>query len=172
MLTLQTRLHVDGLSGHDVFAFLVDCTDARYQRWWPGVHLRYHTLRRQPGLVGSLVFMDERIGRRRVRMQGVVVEAVPGTRLVWQLRPWSVPLPVWLALDLEDDPTGVTMTHTVRAGFSGAGARLDPLFRLYFTDRFAQDLDAHVREEFPRLRDTLPAKGALASASSVPAAPG
>jgi hypothetical protein len=32
---------------------------------------------------------------------------------------------------------------------------LDPIFRAYFTDSFCRALDAHVKTEFPRLRDLL-----------------
>jgi hypothetical protein len=32
---------------------------------------------------------------------------------------------------------------------------LDPLFRLYFSRRFAAAMDEHVRKEFPLLRDRL-----------------
>jgi hypothetical protein len=158
MLTLQTRLHVDGLRGGDVFDFLIDCSDERYRRWWPGTHLRFHTLERRAGHVGNRVAVDEYVGRRRLRLTGVVREAVPGSRIVWQLRK-GVPLPVWLRLDLVDDGAGVTITHTTRAGLAGRGAVLDPLFRLYFSDDLVRDLDAHVRAEFPRLRDVLAGRG-------------
>ena len=154
MLTLETVIHVDGLRGSDVFDFLLRCTDEQYRRWWPGTHLRFHTLRRHVEDVGNLVTMDEFVGRRRVRLQGVVIEAVPGTRIVWRLKK-GVPLPGWLCLDLVDDDAGVTIRHTVRAGLGGIGRALDPLLRLYLSAGFVRDLDAHVRAEFARLRDLL-----------------
>jgi hypothetical protein len=43
----------------------------------------------------------------------------------------------------------------------GRGAALDPLFRLYFTRRLQRALDAHVRTEFPLLRDLLKSRQAL-----------
>jgi hypothetical protein len=49
----------------------------------------------------------------------------------------------------------VAVRHIVRAGFKGVGRILDPLFQLYFSRRFAAELDKHVRDEFPRLRDLL-----------------
>jgi uncharacterized protein YndB with AHSA1/START domain len=126
-----------------VFDFFVNPTDARYQQWWPGTHLRFHTIQRRPEHVGNRVYMDEFDGGKRVRMRGAVVEAAPGARLVWQFRR-AVSLPLWLALDLVDDATGVLITHTVRAGYGGAGALLVPVFRLYFSRDFAQALDEHV----------------------------
>jgi hypothetical protein len=101
--------------------------------------------------------MDERVGDRRVRMTGIVVEAKPGRRIVWQLKK-GIRLPVWLLLELNDQGDGVTVVHTIRAGFSGLGRTLDPLFRLYFSDAFARTMDEHVRTEFPRLRDLLRAE--------------
>jgi hypothetical protein len=85
--------------------------------------------RRRLGNVGNVVDMDEMIGNIHVRAVGVIREAVPGRRIVWQLRA-LVAQPVRLALDLEDDATGVKITHTIRAGFSGFGQILDPLLRL------------------------------------------
>ncbi|MFN8512660.1 MAG: hypothetical protein U0232_03185 [Thermomicrobiales bacterium] len=167
MLTLETTIRVAGLRGHDVFDFLLlSCTDEQYRRWWPGTHLQFHTLRRYPQQVGNLVFMDEYIGHRRLRLRAIVVEAVRGERIVWQFR-WGATLPAWLRLDLADDETGVTIRHTVRAGVGGIGRILDPLLRLYASPRFVRDLDAHVRTEFPKLRDLLadPAPALVGSAT-------
>jgi hypothetical protein len=49
----------------------------------------------------------------------------------------------------------VIITHTTQAGFVGWGKVLDPVLRLYFSDEFARDLDAHVRNEFSRLAELL-----------------
>jgi hypothetical protein len=65
-------------------------------------------------------------------------------------------LPARLELELTDYEGGVAITHTTSAGFSGAGRILDPLVRLYFSKRFAQALDEHVKTEFQLLRDHLP----------------
>jgi uncharacterized protein YndB with AHSA1/START domain len=174
MLTLETTLHVAGLRAAAAYAFFLHPTDEQYRRWWPGTHLRFHALHRPPGVgpVGDRVSMDEYIGSRRVRLQGEVVEAVPGARLVWQLRK-GVRLPAWLRLDLADDATGVTLQHTLRAGFAGPGRVLDPLLRRYLSAGFARDLDEHVRTEFPKLRDLLAGEAtAVRPAAAVPGAPG
>jgi uncharacterized protein YndB with AHSA1/START domain len=156
MLTLETTLHVAGLRGSAIVDFFLHPTDEQYRRWWPGTHLQFHTLQRHAGagVVGTRVSMDEYIGPRRVRFQGVVVAVVPGARIVWQLRK-GVRLPAWLCLELVDDDTGVTIRHTVRAGFAGPGRVLDLLLRRFLTAGFARDLDEHVRAEFPKLRDLL-----------------
>jgi hypothetical protein len=97
--------------------------------------------------------MDEYIGGWRVRVIGVVVTAVPGEKIAWRLK---LPVPVSLTLELADRDSGVVVRHTIRAGFTGAGRILDPLFRIYFFKRFAAAaMDSHVRTEFPLLRDRL-----------------
>jgi len=158
MITLRTQLAVPGVTGTEVTDFFLNCTDAEYQRWWPGTHLSYHTINRVPGDVGSLVVMDEYIGDRRVRAKGVVTEVEPGKRVVWQLVK-LIRLPVWFTLECVDRDGALHLTHTVEAGFQGIGRVLDPLIRLYFSERFAKALDEHVRTEFPKLRDMLRSRG-------------
>ncbi|HSL37080.1 MAG TPA: hypothetical protein VK883_09635 [Arthrobacter sp.] len=154
MLVIESRVDVAGLTGRDVTDFMVYCTDERYRRWWPGTHLQLHVLGRATGGVGDVVVMDEFIGRRRLRLRGVVEAVEPGRRLVWRFRK-LVPLPARLSLELSAVPGGVSVRHTITAGWPGIGRALDPLLRLYFTPRFTADLDAHVRTEFPLLRDYL-----------------
>lgn len=161
MFAIQSRTHVDHLTGRQAFDFLVNATDHEYQEWWPGVHLQLHTLKRCPNNVGNIVYMDEFVGEYRVRMTGVLVEAIPGRRLVWQLRK-GIPLPVRLSLVLDDDEVGVSITHTIQVGFVGLGSVLDPVFRIYLSAKFAAALDEHVKAEFPKLRDML---GRIAIAS-------
>jgi hypothetical protein len=154
MLTLQTRLDVDGISGSEIFEFLANPTDEAYQAWWPGVHLQLHRLERHADHVGDVIYMDEYVGSRRLRMKGIVIEATPGRRLVWQLKK-VIRLPARLELDFAEYEGGVTITHTTRAGFCGVRRVLDPLVRLYFPEEFRRALDEHVKTEFPRLRDLL-----------------
>ena len=155
MLRLQTKLRVAGITGKEIFDFLANATDRAYQQWWPGTYLQFHPLKRTGDHVGDVIYMDEYIGKRRLRMRGVVVEAAPGRKLVWQLRK-AINLPVRLSLDLTDDEGGVAIIHTIEAGFSGPGRLLDPVIRLYFSRNFAAALDDHVKTEFPLLRDRLP----------------
>jgi Polyketide cyclase / dehydrase and lipid transport len=154
VLRLQTVLEVDGLAAAEVYDFLAEPEDRAYRRWWPGTHLRFHRLESHPDHVGDVVYVDEYVGKRRLRGHGIVTEAVPGKRLVWRVRRF-VTLPAWLRIELAGDGPGVTITHTVEAGFGGVGKILDPLFRLYLTRTFAEALDEHVRTEFPLFRDRL-----------------
>jgi hypothetical protein len=150
MITIQSTVHVAGTRAAEILDFLLRCEDADYQRWWPGTHFHMHTIRRRPDGVGNTVSMDEMIGQRRVKLTGVVTELIPGKRLVWQLKA-LVRLPVRLVLELEDDPTGVRVTHTIRAGLGGVGRIFDPLFRLYLSRGFERAMEQHVHTEFPRL---------------------
>jgi hypothetical protein len=154
MLTIQSRFFVARISGWEVTDFLLDCTDDRYQQWWPGTHLELHALTRGRDHVGDVVLMDEYIGRRPVRMLGIVVQVVPGKKIVWQLRK-GVRLPVWLTLERADRDGGVEVRHMITAGFRGVGRILDPLFGRYFSADFAAAMDQHARTEFPLLRDHL-----------------
>lgn len=154
MITIETAIFVEGITGQEIFDFLLGATDESYRRWWPGTHLRLHALKRHENHIGDVFYMDEYIGERRVRMKGVVVEAQRG-RIVWQLKRLGILLPVRLTLELADRDGGVALQHTIRAGFGGPGRVLDPLFRLYFSPQFASAMDEHVRTEFPMLRDRL-----------------
>ncbi len=155
MFSMPTRTHVTGLSGREITDFLSTCTDQAFANWWPGTHFHLHTVKETPGSVGSIIFMDEMIGGRRVKVTCELVELVPGRTLVWQLRRPLFRLPVRLILQLKDDDTGVAIEQSIEAAFSGLAACLDLVLRVFFPPRFAAAKDEHVRTEFPKLRDFL-----------------
>jgi hypothetical protein len=125
VLTLQTRIRVDDVAASEIFDFLANPDDEAYRAWWPGSHLRFHLVARGDEHIGDVVYMDEYVGRRRLRMSAVVTTAIPGRRLDWQLKK-GIKLPACLSLELEDHEGDVEITHSVRAGFSGIGGVLDP----------------------------------------------
>lgn len=84
MIRLQTDIRIPGLYGREVTDFLLNCDDSSYQAWWPGVHPQFHTVRRLSGDVGNVVYMDEYIGRFRLKFHAVVIAAVPGTEVACQ----------------------------------------------------------------------------------------
>lgn len=165
MFRIQSKVHVEGIGGLPIFNFFIDPSDRAYQRWWPGTHLKFHTVRGTPGSIGSVIYMDEYIGKRRLRMAGVVTEVQPGKAITWQFKAF-IRLPVWLHLELEEDAHGVNITHTISAGFAGVGRILDGLFRLYLSDDFTKVLDEHARIEFPKLGELLLSEPSLARARS------
>jgi hypothetical protein len=169
MLTLQTKIRVDGIAGAEIFDFLANPDDESYRAWWPGVHLELHAVERDDDHVGDVLYMDEYVGKRRLRVSAIVTEAVRGKRLVWQFRR-GVKLPAHLELEFSDHEGAVEITHTVRAGFRGAGRVLDPVLKVLLSRAFANDLDEHVRTEFPLLRDLRRERGPTAGGgtSAVP----
>jgi hypothetical protein len=155
MLTIRSEVTVPGLTGAEVTDFLSDCTDAGYQKWWPGVHLHLRPVAvGNADHVGDAVFMDEFIGKRRLRMTAVVVEAEPGRKIVWQLKK-GICLPAWLTIEVTDRAGCVHVRHTITAGWTGPGRILDPLLKMYFSPRFAAAMDRHVHTEFPLIRERL-----------------
>jgi hypothetical protein len=154
MLVVESSVFVGGITGTEITEFLLSPSDERYRAWWPGTHLRFHVVANARGHVGDVVWMDEYVGSRRLRMSGVVVEAQPGRRITWQLKRW-LRLPGWLRLELVDQPDGCLVRHAVEIGYRGVGRLLDPILRLYLSPRFAAELDEHIHTEFPRLRDYL-----------------
>lgn len=165
MIRLQTYLRVAGLNGREVTDFLLNCDDASYQAWWPGVHLQFHSIRRFTGDVGNVVYMDEYIGRFRLRFHAVVTSVVPEKEIAWQFI-WGMRLPGKLIIRLEDEAEGVAISHVVEAGFRGLGRVFDTVLRFWFSREFAGALDDHVRTEFPKLRDLLRLQGPIPIRSS------
>jgi len=155
MFSLATHTHVAGLSGREITDFLSTCNDDAFRRWWPGTHFQLHTVKGTPGSVGSVVYMDEMVGNRRVKVTCELVDVELGNKLVWQLRRPLFRLPVRLVLQLKDDAEGVQIEQSIQAGFSGFASFLDPLFRLVFSAGFSAAKDEHVRTEFPKMRDFL-----------------
>jgi hypothetical protein len=158
VIILRSQTRVAGMSAAFLERFMLHCDDGQYQRWWPGVHLQFHTVERKSGMIGSRLHMDEYVGRRRISMDGYVEEIVPGRKLVWRMA-YGVRLPARLILEYENRAGGVEITHTIRAGFPGVGSILDPLLRLFFTPGFARAMDAHMHEEFQRLKDIFLPEG-------------
>ena len=169
MLVMASEVEVPGLTGRQVTDFMLSCDDEQYQGWWPGMHLQFHPVGQFRGTVGDTVVMDEFIGPRRLRLHGTVEAVEPSRRIVWRFRK-LIPLPARLSLVLSPAQSGVMIRHIVAAGWPGIGRVLDPLLRLYFTPRFMTDLDAHVRTEFPLLRDYLRTRPAVRAQDGATAA--
>lgn len=157
MVLLETRVWVEGITGRQVTDFFVNCTDSDYQRWWPGTHLQFHTIKRTADVVGSLVYFDEYVGKHRLKFKGRVTRYEAGKRIEYRMMR-GVLLPAWLVLEVQDrvgGAGGVDIVHTVRAGYQGMGCMLDPLMRPHMSDAFGKALDEHAHAEFSRLADLL-----------------
>ena len=151
MITITTKTRIAGVTARQITDFLLEPSDETYQRWWPGIHLQFHDIKRVKGTVGNVIYMDEIVGNRRIRMVAEVVQAMPGHKIVWQMRK-LVRLPACVTLELEDEVAGtVAITHTISAGLDGIGRIFDPVLRLYFSPAFCRDIDEHVKVEFIKL---------------------
>lgn len=154
MLVMQSLVNISGISGKDVFDFMLDCSDEDYQKWWPGVHLAFHTKKYRPGNQGNLVYFDEYIGKHRFSFHGILEEIVPDKKLVWRMLK-LIKLPCWLSLDLEDTELGVRITHSLTVGFNNWGLGLDPFIKIFFSKQFKRELEEHAKIEFNKLAKML-----------------
>lgn len=157
MITITSEIDVKGISGKAISDFLLNCADEDYQRWWKGVHLLFHTVKRYPDNIGNLVYFDEYVGKYRLKCHGVITEILPDKKIVWRMKKF-VKLPAWLAISFEDNEEGVKIIHVLTAGYKGIGSLLDPILRLFLSKKFEKEMDEHAQAEFVMLRDMLTAE--------------
>ncbi|MDI6742479.1 MAG: hypothetical protein QMD11_07020 [Smithella sp.] len=154
MVTLKTIINVTGITSKDIYDFMLNCTDADYQRWWKGTHLFCHTVKQYPGNIGNVIYVDEYVGKYRLKGYAVIARLVPYSEMVYQIKK-MVKLPARFTMKFEDVEGGINIIHIVEAGFHGIGKILDPLIRLYLSDEYEANLNAHAQEEFPELAAML-----------------
>lgn len=158
MVELRTEVPVKGVTGKEISDFMLNCTDEQYRRWWPGVHMAFHTVRRYPGDMENVTYFDEYVGRRRLKFTGIVVKADGDAEIVWRMK-LLVMLPAWLSLRYTEEEGGVRVIHTLSAGYRGFGRFLDVFFRMYLSRSFENELNMHAHTEFPMLARMLSARG-------------
>jgi len=154
MIIFKTEVEMEGITGKAIYDFLINCTTEEYQRWWKGTHLIFQTLKRYPDNIGNVVLMDEYIGKYRLSLKAVVLKAIPGIEIVWQVKK-MVKLPVWLSVSFEEGKSGVRVVHKITAGFNGIGKIFDVIFKIFLSKDFEKAMDEHAKIEFPKLRDIL-----------------
>ena len=154
MIEIKTVVQLAGVSGKKVTEFLLRRTDCEYQNWWPGTHLGWHTKQQFPNDIGNIIYFDEYVGKRRLKLDAVVTQCIPGKEIIWQMKKF-VNLPAWLEIRFEDTEAGTILIHTLKAGLPGPGKYLDSLFRFFFTKQFAEDMDQHAQFEFRKLAAIL-----------------
>jgi len=74
--------------------------------------------------------------------------------MVYQIKV-LVKIPAWFTMKFIDLEDGIDIIHIVEAGGHGIWRIFDPLIRLYLSRDFESNLNAHAREEFPRLAEIL-----------------
>lgn len=154
MVTIKTIVNVKGITSKDIYDFMLNCTDADYQKWWKGTHLIFHTVKKCPGDLGNLVYCDEFVGTYRVKGHAVITKLVPYSEMVYQIKR-IVKIPAWFTMQFEDLDDGINIVHIVEAGFHGIGKIFDPMIRLFLNEGFENHLNAHAHEEFPKLAEML-----------------
>ena len=154
MIEIRTVVQLTGVSGKKISDFLLHCTDREYQNWWPGTHLVWHTKRQFPDDVGNVVYFDEYVGRRRLKLDAVIIQCIPGKEIIWQMQKF-VRFPAWLVIRFEDNDEGTVITHTLKAGLPSLGKAFDGLFRFFFTKQFEKEMDEHAQTEFRKLATIL-----------------
>lgn len=157
MVTLKTTVKAKGITSKDIYDFMLNCTDADYQQWWPGTHLSCHTVKRCPGNIGNVIYVDEYVGKYRLKGYAVITRLVPYSEMVYQIKK-MVKLPARFTMKFEDEEDGINIVHIVEAGFQGIGKIFDPLIRLYLSDEYEANLNAHAQKEFPKLAAMLAKK--------------
>jgi len=150
MFKLKSEFDVKGLSGKTAIDFIINVTNEVYQNWWPGTHLELQVIKRFPDNIGDIVVFDEYIGKRRVKFQTIVEKYIPGKEIVWKLDKGML-MPAWMTLECKDNNEGVTITHTLKAGYTGIGKLLDPFIKLFFPAGYRKDLLEHSETEFNKL---------------------
>mgnify|MGYP001350288213 FL=1 len=68
MIVFKTEVEIKNIFPEQITDFMIDCTDEKYSQWWPGVHLAFHTIKKKPGNIGNLVYFDEFVGKRRLKI--------------------------------------------------------------------------------------------------------
>jgi hypothetical protein len=154
MVTLKTVVKMKGVTSKEAYDFMLNLNDADYQRWWKGTHLICHTVKKYPGDEGNLVYIDEYVGRHRLKGYAVITKLVLNKEIIYQFKA-GVKIPAWLIIRIEDLEDGIRLTHIVEAGGCGIWKIFDPFFRLYLNKSFESDLTAHAHQEFPMLAEML-----------------
>ncbi|MFZ5568810.1 MAG: hypothetical protein ACOZF0_00285 [Thermodesulfobacteriota bacterium] len=154
MITLKTIVKVKGITSKDIYDFMLNCTDADYQRWWAGTHLVCHTVKHYPGDIGNIIYADEFVGKYRVKGHAVITRLVPYSEMVYQIKK-LIKLPAWFTMIFEEVDDGLNIVHIVEVGFHGIGRIIDPIIRFFLNDDFESALNAHAHEEFPKLAKML-----------------
>lgn len=154
MVTIKTEILLHDVSAEQITDFMINCSDAMYQQWWPGTHIAFHKLTDYPSQVGNIVYFDEYIGKTRLQFKGVVKQYLEGGEICWQMKK-GVKLPAWLSLNLEDHNNGIKLTHKLSLGYKGIGRLFDPLIMLFMPSNFEYELNEHAQIEFIKLSQIL-----------------
>ena len=157
MIRHTTKLTVPNAKAEQFYDFMINPDNDRYRAWWPEEHLEFYiTKRGADNHLGDEVYYDEYLGEeRRLKFFAVVITADCPNIIAWQMKKAGVLLPAVLSVEFTDTPEGLHINHELRIGFGGAGKILAPFIKLYYTKSYADALEKHCLEEWPRLAEYL-----------------
>lgn len=55
MLKFTTEVKIKGVTGSEIGNFMLNCTDEKYQKWWPNTHLVFNTTMHNPDYAGNKI---------------------------------------------------------------------------------------------------------------------
>ena len=154
MFVLHTNVYIKKLKSKSICKFLINCTDDLYQKWWPGTHFVFHTLKSYSNIIGNIVIFDEYIGKSRIKTKAKIIKYIPEKEIIWQMIK-LIKLPIFVRIKLSDTNNGVKIKHSIYAGFKGISSIFDFIFRLFLSKKFVKELDNHVKYEFNKLKDVI-----------------
>lgn len=155
MIRYATNLVVQNAKAEQFYDFMINPNNENYCAWWPEEHLKFYiTKSGDERHLGDEVYFDEYLGEsRRLKFFADVITANRPTNIVWQMKKFGIRFPAFLSLEFTDIEKGLKINHELRIGFGGIGKILNPLIRIYFTKSFANALEKHCLEEWPRLTE-------------------
>jgi hypothetical protein len=156
MKQIKSIIQLEGISGNSILDFLINCDTEKYNQWWEGTHLDLYTIKKFPNNIGNIMYMDEYVGKYRLKFKGIVENYIPGKLLLWRFLFLGIKMPFWLSLEVEQiDNNNIKLIHTVYGGFKGIGKIFNIFIKKYFSDDFRKAMDEHAHEEFPKLKELL-----------------
>ncbi len=154
MIEYTTTIEIKDITSKKIIDFMITCTDAEYNNWWPGTHISFHELDHKPDIIGSSVYFDEFVGRIRLKFHAIISDYIPDKLIAWQMKKLIL-LPAKLILQAEQKNNDVILKHSLLIGFKGILSMLDPIIKVFIPKNLEAELNEHARHEFGILPEML-----------------
>jgi len=102
MITLNTKIEIEGKTPEQIYKWLIDLDNEKYKKWHPA-HKEWRIIRQTPHKIGSTVYFDEQFNNFRLRLTGKLIELKPNKYLLCKLKS---PVPGHLSLTFEATKKG------------------------------------------------------------------
>jgi hypothetical protein len=158
MIEYTTTIEIKDITSKKIIDFMITCTDAEYNNWWPGTHISFHELIHKPDIIGSSVYFDEFVGPIRLKFHAIISNYIPDKLIAWQMKKLIL-LPAKLILQTEQQNNDVILKHSLLIGFKGILSILDPIIKVFIPKNLEAELNEHARHEFGILPEILKSRG-------------